>query len=557
MAARRTNDLARHEPERTCIVTRAALPAAELIRFVLGPDGAVVPDLKRKLPGRGVWVTATPRRRCRRRCKRRLFARAFKAEVEGSRRPWPTTSTACCERTALQGLSLANKAGRGHHGFAKVEAAIGRQARRRADSCDAKRREDGRSKLAGRCADASARPYLAFRCIRVSCRIERIGFGIGPGKCDTCCARRGRGERMRFLSALASLPLRDCGVAKAERDRRRSGTRAPADTRRVTVNPQDLSGMSDTNNTGDKTLHVPRQDDSALKRPVEQGMVRQSFSHGRSQGGRGRDGQASHAGPGGSARAKAAPPPAAAPAPARRPAGATQQLRRRAAGRGRPRRAPASCCAPSPSRNATRRASALADARAHEEEDPPSPGGEARRAPSATRAEHASVRPPRRRKREDDERRRHEDERKRAPRISPSPPRRRGRAALDAASTPAPVPPTRVEGRARRRRASPGDRGPRPREQHRAPVRAAVSDRPAAGLRRPSAEPQSMARPARRGPDPAPRSRHPSAAPGCPSGDHRGRGRRTRHPPSRRCGEARDRAQGAQGAPAKRSAAAA
>ncbi len=27
-----------------------------LIRFVLGPDHAVVPDLKRKLPGRGVWV---------------------------------------------------------------------------------------------------------------------------------------------------------------------------------------------------------------------------------------------------------------------------------------------------------------------------------------------------------------------------------------------------------------------------------------------------------------------------------------------------------------------
>ncbi len=46
--------------QRTCIVTRAKLPPDELLsRFVLAPDGQVVPDLKRKLPGRGVWVQAT------------------------------------------------------------------------------------------------------------------------------------------------------------------------------------------------------------------------------------------------------------------------------------------------------------------------------------------------------------------------------------------------------------------------------------------------------------------------------------------------------------------
>ena len=43
-------------PERTCIVTRERRAPEELIRFVLGPENAVVPDLKRKLPGRGVWV---------------------------------------------------------------------------------------------------------------------------------------------------------------------------------------------------------------------------------------------------------------------------------------------------------------------------------------------------------------------------------------------------------------------------------------------------------------------------------------------------------------------
>ena len=49
----------RNEPTtRTCIVTREALPAERLIQFVAAPDGAVVPDLRRRLPGRGVWVTA-------------------------------------------------------------------------------------------------------------------------------------------------------------------------------------------------------------------------------------------------------------------------------------------------------------------------------------------------------------------------------------------------------------------------------------------------------------------------------------------------------------------
>ena len=45
-------------PIRTCIVTRVERPPEEMIRFVLAPHGTVTPDLKRKLPGRGVWITA-------------------------------------------------------------------------------------------------------------------------------------------------------------------------------------------------------------------------------------------------------------------------------------------------------------------------------------------------------------------------------------------------------------------------------------------------------------------------------------------------------------------
>ena len=46
------------EPQRQCIVTRESHPAAELVRFVIGPEGRVVPDIEGRLPGRGLWLTA-------------------------------------------------------------------------------------------------------------------------------------------------------------------------------------------------------------------------------------------------------------------------------------------------------------------------------------------------------------------------------------------------------------------------------------------------------------------------------------------------------------------
>ena len=66
--------------DRTCIVTRESGSADDLIRFVAGPDGSVVPDLKRTLPGRGCWVKAE-RRLVDEAVKRKLFARALKEGV--------------------------------------------------------------------------------------------------------------------------------------------------------------------------------------------------------------------------------------------------------------------------------------------------------------------------------------------------------------------------------------------------------------------------------------------------------------------------------------------
>jgi predicted RNA-binding protein YlxR (DUF448 family) len=48
------------ESERTCIVTRRREPPEAMIRFVRGPDGVLAPDIRARLPGRGVWVGARP-----------------------------------------------------------------------------------------------------------------------------------------------------------------------------------------------------------------------------------------------------------------------------------------------------------------------------------------------------------------------------------------------------------------------------------------------------------------------------------------------------------------
>ena len=107
--------------ERMCIVARRTRPVGELIRFVAGPDGSIVPDVKRRLPGRGVWVTAA-RNRVAEAVRRGAFQRSLRADV---RVPGDLAERvdALLERAALDALSVARKAGLVLCGFAKVETA--------------------------------------------------------------------------------------------------------------------------------------------------------------------------------------------------------------------------------------------------------------------------------------------------------------------------------------------------------------------------------------------------------------------------------------------------
>jgi predicted RNA-binding protein YlxR (DUF448 family) len=94
-----------------------------MLRFALSGDGIVTPDIRRRLPGRGVWIRldATTVRQA---AAKQVFARAFRAQAKAA--PGLAEEVdRLLEADALQFLSLVNKAGQIVAGASKVEAAIG------------------------------------------------------------------------------------------------------------------------------------------------------------------------------------------------------------------------------------------------------------------------------------------------------------------------------------------------------------------------------------------------------------------------------------------------
>ncbi|MET0867165.1 MAG: RNA-binding protein [Pseudorhodoplanes sp.] len=108
-------------PDRLCIATRSVRPVGDLIRFVAGPDG-LVPDLKRKLPGRGVWVTAR-RQSVLDAVRRGAFKRSLKSDVAVPA-DLPDLVEQLMRRATLDALAIVQKAGEIVCGFAKTESAI-------------------------------------------------------------------------------------------------------------------------------------------------------------------------------------------------------------------------------------------------------------------------------------------------------------------------------------------------------------------------------------------------------------------------------------------------
>ncbi len=130
--------------ERTCVVTGKTGLAETMLRFALSPEGVVTPDIRRKLPGRGVWTTLDAR----------IVSRAGKGFAKGFRKPVTASPTladdidALLVEDALQFLGLVNKSGLLVAGAAKVEAAL-RSGRARAIIHAKEAAPDGIRKLDG------------------------------------------------------------------------------------------------------------------------------------------------------------------------------------------------------------------------------------------------------------------------------------------------------------------------------------------------------------------------------------------------------------------------
>ncbi len=113
----RQND--QDDPERKCIVSGEVQPKAGLIRFCLGPEGMVVPDILSRLPGRGFYVSAN-RAMIDKAAAKGLFSRAARQPVK-SPEGLSDLVEALLLRRVIELISLARKASGAVMGYEKVK----------------------------------------------------------------------------------------------------------------------------------------------------------------------------------------------------------------------------------------------------------------------------------------------------------------------------------------------------------------------------------------------------------------------------------------------------
>jgi len=109
-------------PERKCIATGEVQPKNVLIRFVIGPEGQIAPDIAEKLPGRGIWVSAD-RAALDKAASKRLFSRAAKQAVSVTEGLTDHVETLLAARV-VNLISLARKGGGATCGYEKVKSKL-------------------------------------------------------------------------------------------------------------------------------------------------------------------------------------------------------------------------------------------------------------------------------------------------------------------------------------------------------------------------------------------------------------------------------------------------
>lgn len=175
------------EPVRRCLATGERMPKERLIRFVVGPDGQVVPDLAAKLPGRGMWLSADAQS-IKTAQDRKLFARAARAAVT-----IPPDLAARIEdllvRRCIETISLARRAGEAVCGFEKTRAALKAEAGAGLLLQARNGAPDGRAKLAA----------LAGNSVPIVALLDSAEIGEAFGRDDAVHAALASGGLSRRL----------------------------------------------------------------------------------------------------------------------------------------------------------------------------------------------------------------------------------------------------------------------------------------------------------------------------------------------------------------------
>ncbi|HEY4343652.1 MAG TPA: RNA-binding protein [Parvibaculum sp.] len=187
--------------ERRCIVTGEIGSKENLIRFVVGPEDVVVPDLGEKLPGRGLWVTAR-REAVETAIRKGLFAKAARAKAEAGETLADEVEVLLARR-ASAALGLARKAGELVTGFEKVMAEI--TAGRLAILIEARDgSEDGSRKLAGALKARYAALQKAQAPLLRPLWGDEMGLALGRSNVVHAALTQGSMER-KVLADLARL----------------------------------------------------------------------------------------------------------------------------------------------------------------------------------------------------------------------------------------------------------------------------------------------------------------------------------------------------------------
>jgi len=109
-------------PLRRCIVSGRTGARESFVRFVVGPDAEIVPDVAGKLPGRGLWVSADEAS-VRQAVSKNAFAKAARASVKAAV-DLPERVGHLLTRRAIETLAMCRRAGQAAQGFAKVKEKI-------------------------------------------------------------------------------------------------------------------------------------------------------------------------------------------------------------------------------------------------------------------------------------------------------------------------------------------------------------------------------------------------------------------------------------------------